>query len=100
MESSVVTNRATAANGPETANMPAYTVVVTQFMGRSHFAEICVDGVPRHRLVGVPRFRTAPVSAEELTDEVKAVLNKRVRSAARKLYICPGDIIWPSAPSI
>lgn len=99
MDWSAVAKRATAVNGPETPDMPAYTVVVTQFMGRSHFAEICVDGVPRGRLVGVPRFRTAPVSAEDLTAEVRAVLKRRVRDAAKQLYIRPGDIIWPSAPS-
>lgn len=79
--------------------MHAYTVVVTQFMGRSLFAEICVDGVPQHRLVGVERFHTAPVSADGLTDEVRAVLEEQVRNAAKKLYVRPGDIIWPSAPS-
>jgi hypothetical protein len=80
----------------ETSNMPAYTVVVTQFMGRSLFAEICVDGVPQRRLVGVQRFCTTPVCAEELTDEVKAALNTRVREAAKRLYIPPGDITWLS----
>lgn len=79
--------------------MHAYTVVVTQFMGRSLFAEICVDGVPQHRFVGVERFRTAPVSADGLTDEVRAVLEERVRNAAEERYIAPGDIIWASAPS-
>ncbi len=94
-----MTKRATAANGPETPDMPAYTVVVTQFMGRSHFAEICVDGVPRHRLVGVERFRTAPVSAADLTDEVRAVLKERVRNAAKKIYVRPDEITWPSEAS-
>ena len=79
--------------------MHAYTVVVTQFMGRSFFAEICVDGLPQHRIVGVERFRTAPVSAKELTDEVRAVLKERVRNAAKRLYVCPGEITWLSAPS-
>ena len=74
--------------------MHAYNVVVTQFMGRAFHAEICVDDVPRERLVGVEKFRTAPISAEGLTDDVRAALKDRVRNEAKKLHIRPSDIIW------
>ena len=74
--------------------MHSFSMVVTQFMGGAYYSEIVVDDVPQRRLVGVERFRTAPVTAEQLTDEVRARLKEMARKAAKKSHIRPGDIIW------
>jgi len=74
--------------------MHTFSAVVTQFMGRSYYAEVLIDEVPEHRLVGVEQFRTAPVSAEELTDQVRSDLRDLVRRQAKKLHIRPADIVW------
>ena len=74
--------------------MHTFTAVVTQFMGLSHYAGILIDDVPEHRLVGVERFRTSPVSAEELTDQVRAELKDLVRRQGKKPHIRPAEIVW------
>lgn len=72
----------------------SFSMVVTQFMGGAYYSEILVDDVPQRRLVGVERFRTAPVTAEALTDEVRARLKEMARKTAKTSHIRPGDIIW------
>lgn len=75
--------------------MQDFSIAVTEFLGRSYYGEVLVDGVPQHRLMGDELFRTPSIRAEALTTTVKMRLLDAARKMAKQKHIRPNDVVWP-----